>query len=187
MAYWGAEASRDVYEQLVPVAEPTSAPSLEVIEGGGRDARARRAVSASFVRTVRIALVAVVLAVAVGGLRVALSCVTLEHLQHVGELRSEVSSLEDMNADLEIERSLEASSQRIVGIATETYGMVLATDVEQIAVAYADATDETQDASAEQALAQDAAEAVEQQGEESSLQDATPVVAAVGTPSEDGR
>ena len=67
MAYRGAGAASLAYDQTQEEYYLREvAPSFEVIEGGGLDARARRGVSAAFVARVRI-VVAVVLAVVLVG------------------------------------------------------------------------------------------------------------------------
>lgn len=135
MVYEGAEALRLEGAQARsarPYGAPVAAPSFEVYEGGGLDARARQGVDSTFISRVRMVAIVVLAVVIVGAFRVALSAATVNSLQASLGLRSKVESLQNMNAELEIERSVESSSQRIIAIATQNYGMVYASDVDTI-------------------------------------------------------
>ena len=135
MSNGGSEAVRLDYMQTANTREQrVAAPSWEVIPGGGLDARARRGVSPEFVRALRLAVALVVALVLVGGARVALSAATVSALETTQTLQSKVSEAQDTNDALQIERSVDASSQRIVRIATENYGMVRASSVDDIAL-----------------------------------------------------
>lgn len=135
MAYQGAEAIYLRGAQAQPARpERQAAPSFEVLEGGGLDARARRGVDAIFVGRVRLCLIAVAVVVLIGSVRVALSAATVSILQEGSALREQVVDLQDTNAELEIERSVASSSERVVAIATQAYGMVHASNVETIDV-----------------------------------------------------
>jgi cell division protein FtsL len=135
-------------------------------------------------------VLAVVLLVAIGGVRVALSAATVSSLETTSSLRSEISDAKDLNSELQIERSVDASAQRIIRIATENYGMILATNVDSISIgsaqqastndqsdsaesgqAASDATDGQQDASTDassDAGSSDAADADSGESSESS-------------------
>lgn len=133
MSYQGAEALRLAgvqtqmgHPQRVP------APSFEVIEGDGLDARARQSVDTVFIARMRACICVVLFVALIGCLRVALSAATVTALEEGSTLRQQVSELEDLNAQLEVERSVDSSTQRIVAIATQAYGMVYATDVDTI-------------------------------------------------------
>ena len=135
MIYEGAEALRLEGAQARsarPYSSPVAAPSFEVYEGGGLDARARQGVDSTFISRVRMGALVGFAVVIVGAFRVALSVATVHELQASSGLRSKVESLQNINAELEIERSVESSSQRIIAIATQNYGMVYASDVDTI-------------------------------------------------------
>ena len=135
MSNEGSEAVRLDYMQTAQTREQrVAAPSWEVITGGGLDARARRGVSPEFVRALRTVIALVVALVLVGGARVALSAATVSARETTQTLQSKVSEAQDTNDALQIERSVDASSQRIVRIATENYGMVRASSVDDIAL-----------------------------------------------------
>lgn len=191
MRYDGSEAIRlDGAEVRQPQRRPAPQPSFQVLPGGGLDARARRGVDPQFVAHLRLCVLAVVLLVAIGGVRVALSAATVSSLETTSSLRSEISDAKDLNSELQIERSVDASAQRIIRIATENYGMVLATNVDSISIgsaqqastndqsdsvesgqAASDATDGQQDASTDassDAGSSDAADADSGESSESS-------------------
>ena len=135
MSNGGSEAVRLDYMQTANTREQrVAAPSWEVIPGGGLDARARRGVSPEFVRGLRLAVAFVLAFTLVGGARVALSSATVSALEATQTLQSKVSEAQDTNDALQIERSVDASSQRIVRIATENYGMVRASSVDDVAL-----------------------------------------------------
>lgn len=191
MRYDGSEAVRlDGAEVRQPQRRPAPQPSFQVLPGGGLDARARRGVDPQFVAHLRLCVLAVVLLVAIGGVRVALSAATVSSLETTSSLRSEISDAKDLNSELQIERSVDASAQRIIRIATENYGMILATNVDSISIgsaqqastndqsdsaesgqAASDATDGQQDAStnaSSDAGSSDAADADSGESSESS-------------------
>ena len=191
MRYDGSEAVRlDGAEVRQPQRRPAPQPSFQVLPGGGLDARVRRGVDPQFVAHLRLCVLAVVLLVAIGGVRVALSAATVSSLETTSSLRSEISDAKDLNSELQIERSVDASAQRIIRIATENYGMVLATNVDSISIgsaqqastndqsdsvesgqAASDATDGQQDASTDassDAGSSDAADADSGESSESS-------------------
>lgn len=191
MRYDGSEAVRlDGAEVRQPQRRPAPQPSFQVLPGGGLDARARRGVDPQFVAHLRLCVLAVVLLVAIGGVRVALSAATVSSLETTSSLRSEISDAKDLNSELQIERSVDASAQRIIRIATENYGMILATNVDSISIgsaqqastndqsdsaesgqAASDATDGQQDASTDassDAGSSDAADADSGESSESS-------------------
>lgn len=142
MRYEGAEAYRleSVQKNRAHSYEAQlSAPSFEVYEGGGLDARARQGVDSRFISRVRALFLLAVVVVIVGSIRVGLCAATVSVLQVTSGLQSKVESLKDINSQLEIECSVAGSSQRITSIATQNYGMVYASEVDTIKLAPADA------------------------------------------------
>ena len=103
-------------------------PALDVVEGGGLDAQAREGVSSRTLSLARNAVIAAAVLVALGLCRVGLSVATMELLESTTEIRTQISELEDDNAQLDITYSILASSSRITRIATQNLGMVLAED-----------------------------------------------------------
>ncbi len=162
MRYQGSEAF-DMDYAIAPGEERESrrAASLEVLTGGGLDARARRGVSREFVGQLRNILVIAAALIAIGAVRVFLSTATVATLSANTALRSEISDARNLNSELKIERSVLASNSRIARIATQNYGMVLST--EALTVKVGDAAEaevaEQAAAEAEQAAAEQAAAA----------------------------
>ena len=129
----GSEAYRLDNIELEPQREGyAGATTFRELRGGGLDAEARRPVGEGFLAVLRKAVVAVLCVVAIGSARVALSAATVSALEATQTLQSKVSEAEDLNSDLKIERSVDASSQRIVRIATENYGMVHTVSVDEV-------------------------------------------------------
>ena len=128
MRYQGSEAywmeTAEPRRELAP--EPGRA-SLEVVEGGGLDARVRRGVSARFLARFRVALLAVAVLFVLGAARVALTSGTVRLLQENSSLKTQISEVEASSSDLKIARSVLSSNSRIARIATQNLGMVLAT------------------------------------------------------------
>ena len=121
MRYQGSEAYKlDWAERRRERREAQSAPSFEVVSGGGLDARARAGVSPQFVARVR-AVVLVAAALIVLGITVSL-------LSANSELSAQVEETQSFNEQLRIQRSALASNSRISRIATQNYGMVLSGD-----------------------------------------------------------
>lgn len=132
MAYVGSEAFRlenvdRAYEQQ------QVRPAFDVIEGGGADARVRRGISEGFLFRVVITLVAVSAFVLAGVARVSLTTLTVSELSENGTLESQIAEFESTNSDMRIECSILSSSSRINKIASQNYGMVLATEHEILA------------------------------------------------------
>ncbi len=131
--YYGSTAY--AYDALPQEGVPErQAVRLEVIEGGGLDAQARRAVSPGFVRIVRRAMLAFALIAVLGAVRVAMTTQTVVLLNNNLALRSDIAAAEQVNSDLKIERSVLSSSTRITRIATQNYGMVYAQNRDRIAL-----------------------------------------------------
>ncbi len=125
MRYQGSEAySMSVERQY----QERPQPSLEVVPGGGLDARARAGVSPLFVARLRVALAVAAVLITLGVARVALSAATVSLLQESAELSTQISEAQTLNNELRAERSALASNSRISRIATQNYGMVLSTE-----------------------------------------------------------
>lgn len=129
MRYQGSEAySVETAERRRERLERQARPSLEVVSGGGLDARARAGVSTAFVARVRVALVLAAVLICMGMARVALSAATVSLLQSNADLSAQIEDAQALNSDLRIERSVLSSNSRISRIATQNYGMVLSTE-----------------------------------------------------------
>ncbi|MDI9589724.1 MAG: hypothetical protein QM302_01515 [Acidobacteriota bacterium] len=129
MAYQGSAAYRiDAYQDAwgTPVRRP-----LSVHEGGqGRLARTNAPASASAL--VRVALTLGLAFGILGGVRVALTTVTVNLLREVATAQATVEQAQVTRTELQVERSALSSADRIQRIATENYGMAYATDVDTI-------------------------------------------------------
>lgn len=127
MRYQGSEAY-DIHAAAQEQRELRSAPSFEVVTGGGLDARARAGVSRQFVRRLCAVLAVSAFLVVLGVARVALSSATVASMQAAADLSTQISEAETLNEELRIERSVLSSNSRISRIATKNYGMVLSTE-----------------------------------------------------------
>lgn len=125
MRYQGSEAYNMSVERQY---QERLQPSLEVVPGGGLDARARAGVSPLFVARLRVVLAVAAVLITLGVARVALSAATVSLLQESAELSTQISEAQTLNNELRAERSALASNSRISRIATQNYGMVLSTE-----------------------------------------------------------
>ena len=121
MAIWGAQTVR--IDEFEYARERERAAELDVVRGGGIDARVRQGVSHRFVTIASYVMATVALLVALGVCRVALTTVTVSQLRSNVSLRSSIETAQKVNADLRIERSVLSSSSRICRIAEQNYGM----------------------------------------------------------------
>lgn len=101
--------------------------SFEVVSGGGLDARAREGVSPVFVARLRAVVVAAVVLIALGMVRVGISAATVSLLRENVSLGTQIEEAESLNEQLRVQRSALSSNARISRIATQNYGMVLST------------------------------------------------------------
>lgn len=124
----GTEAVRLDYAEQARAPERGGRPSFDVVEGGGIDAMARRGVSDAFVALSRVAVVSIVLFVALGISRVALTTAAVTCLRANVETQSAIEAARSYNSELRVERSVLCDTNRIVRIATENYGMAPACD-----------------------------------------------------------
>ena len=99
---------------------------LSVHRGGGLDAQARKGVSAGFVHTIQVVLLAVFVIFGLGIARVAITAQTNSLLRQNAEMENAIAAMGDTNDSLRIERSSLRSRERIVTIATDNYGMHVA-------------------------------------------------------------
>ena len=111
---------------------PSRRKRLSVHTGGGLDAQARKGVSAGFVHTLQVVILAVFVFFALGAVRVAITTQTVTLLSDNASMRAGIEEMRDRNDSLRVERSMLASSERIVAIATANYGMHLAAASESI-------------------------------------------------------
>ena len=107
---------------------------FEVVEGRGLDARVREGVSHDFRTRVRIVLVCMVAVLVLGALRVGLLSASVASLQHSTALRAQIEEAENLEAELKVEHSVLNSTARIERIATQNYGMVLASETATITI-----------------------------------------------------
>lgn len=174
MRYQGSEAfDMDYAVALGAERESRQAASLEVLTGGGLDARARRGVSREFVGQLRNILIIACALIAIGLVRVYVSAATVTTLSANSSLRSAVTDAKNLNNDLKIERAVLASNSRIARIATQNYGMTLSTDALTVKVG---------DAAEAEAAEQAAAEAAEQAAEQQAVAEAEAALAAASEP-----
>lgn len=124
MRYQGSEAFDLDMQTSAHEEEPRRARSLYVVQGGHLDADARRGVSDRFVRNARLVVVAVVVLCVLGALRVFLTANTVALSQNNLKLQTEIRQANELNDELQAERSLLSSASRIKKIATQNLGMV---------------------------------------------------------------
>lgn len=147
MRYQGSEArnlEREDYGR-----ERELRPSFSVVEGGGLDARARRAVSEGFLSRTRVLVCIACTLIAVGAICVALSAAAASCLGRNVDLRDQIQQAERVNGELQVQRSQLSSSARIDRIATENYGMVRATTSDTIDLSNQDGASDAAQASAD--------------------------------------
>ncbi len=121
------------YETYAP-AYAYDEPYLELVEGTRTLERSRAQVQ-SWTGIIQAVVIAVVTLILVGIARVGIYTATVNVLQESSQLRSEIRDAQALSGSLEVEGTRLASIDRIGSIATDTYGMVLAKDVEVIYVA----------------------------------------------------
>ena len=131
MLFQGNAAYELAYQDVLeaPVREP-----LSVHQGGGLDARTDNEAMSSLAKLIKVGIVITVLFAVLGGVRVALTAETVTLLEQVRTARDTVAAATDTRTELQIERSALLSSDRIQRIATESYGMVYASDVDTISI-----------------------------------------------------
>lgn len=121
----GSEAVRlDAVERRR--ARESARPSLTVVSGKGLDARVRQGVSPQFLARIKMVSVVVVALVMLGAVRVALCSQTVSVLEANASTRTDIKTATALEDDLQVQRSVLSSNARIMRIATENYGMVLA-------------------------------------------------------------
>lgn len=139
MLFQGNAAYELAYQDVLeaPVREP-----LSVHQGGGLDIRSNAEAMSSLFRIIKIAIVLTTVFAVLGGVRVALTTQTVTLLEQVREAKTTLANETDTQTELQIERSALLSSDRIQKIATESYGMVYASDVDTISIDTGDAADD---------------------------------------------
>jgi cell division protein FtsL len=138
---------------------------FEVVEGRGLDARVRQGVSYEFLRKIKMVLMVAAVVIVIGLVRVGLSAATVTSLQRCSTLRSDIEEAQSLEDELRAEKSVLSSSSRIEKIATQNYGMTLATD--SVTITLDDAEDTASD------VAGDAAATEETSGDQSASDDAS--------------
>lgn len=108
--------------------------SLSVMDGGNRAPRTYNETSPLVTLAIRFAVIFAVCFVVLGGARVVLTTATVSCLREVNAVESEVADAQLTHTELQVERSVLSSADRIQRIATENYGMVYATNVDSITV-----------------------------------------------------
>lgn len=166
MGYMGSEATRFDYDMMGATPQREGSSSLQSVRGGGADARARQGVSAQFVARFKYAMIAFVAIAALFVARVGVYSVAVGVLADNATMRTELKQTTNLTNDLRIQRSVLSSTQRIDRIATQSYGMVLATGAEQMSASSAD------EAASTEATAQDQADAEQASADVTAKQDA---------------
>lgn len=130
MAYMGSEATRlDAPERG---RHTHSGPALEVVEGAGLDAEVRRGITRRFWGLWRAGIALAVCLACLFGVRVAVLSAAVSVLSENSSMRSQLKQANAQLDGLQIERSVLASNSRVERIATQTYGMVEASGIEQM-------------------------------------------------------
>lgn len=131
MRYQGSEArSLDAAErgQLGRNARRQGAPSFDVVEGRGLDARVRRGISPQFRACVAMAAIAIVCILLGAFARVVITTAAAGTLTANEELRTEIRDARSTEKDLRVTSAMLSSESRIERIATQNYGMTRAGD-----------------------------------------------------------
>lgn len=191
MAYMGSEAQNlDNYREANL---PQEAPRpLRTLEGAGADAQARAGVSVAFLQKLAIFGVALVVVSVLSVARVGVFAAAASILQTNSSIRSELKEARTLEDDLLVQRSILSSASRIDRIATQSYGMVKASETEQMVAGANSATYEAEQAQAaadaEAQAEADAAAAEEQAAAEAEAakQEAADQMAAVEQTQGDG-
>ena len=131
MRYQGSEArSLDAAErgQLGRNARRQGAPSFDVVEGRGLDARVRCGVSPQFRARVTVAAVLIACVLLVDFARVVIMTAAAGTVSANEELRTEIRDARSTEKDLRVTSAMLSSESRIERIATQNYGMTRAGD-----------------------------------------------------------
>ena len=132
--YDNAARRYDVAMPARPQREPERRREFEVVEGRGLDARVREGVSRDFLGKVKLVLVCMLAVLILGGIRVGLLAASVASLQQSTILRSQIEEAENLEVELKVEHSMLNSTARIERIATQNYGMVLASETATITI-----------------------------------------------------
>ncbi len=128
MSYVGSEAYSLDAERGRSEYEARRA-SFGVVDGGGLDARARRAVSSQFLSVVARVMAVAFVVMALGICRIALSTMTVSNLRANESLRTQISEARQTGDTLRAERAVVSSTSRVTRIATQNMGMVKASSL----------------------------------------------------------
>ncbi|MGI6755653.1 MAG: cell division protein FtsL [Atopobiaceae bacterium] len=129
--------SQEAYELFAtePWREQNQADShspFVVVEGGHLDADVRRGVSPVVITRVKLIVAAAIVLFVLGCIRVSLSVATVNLMQQNQVLKDDIAQVQAANMDLDVERSLLSSKDRIARIATQNLGMVYSTQDETL-------------------------------------------------------
>lgn len=130
--YQGSEAVRLDVAERGRLHQRIERPSFEVVEGAGLDARVRSGLPAQTVARLRMAAIAIVALALLGVLRVGILTQTVGILSQNTSMRTELKQARAQQDNLSIEHSVLANGTRIDRIATQSYGMVKATESEDM-------------------------------------------------------
>ncbi len=126
--YDTSEALR--YETQGFSAQPEQRPEFIVHDGAGLDARQHEGVGAAFLANVKfLAAVAAVL-MTMFVVRVVIANATVVTMAQVNTVKSEITRLQDVGSELQVEYSILTRGTRITEIATTQYGMSDPVDTE---------------------------------------------------------
>lgn len=104
-------------------AEPQRRQRMSLIVSGGLDAEAHKGVSKGFIFGLQVVLLAAIVFFSLGAARVAITAQTVELLRDNASMKTSIEQMARENDNLRIERSSLSSSERILAIATDSYGM----------------------------------------------------------------
>ena len=152
MMYQGSAAYQLDYRQAqtLPVRRP-----LSVVEGGRNSRRASQTASAP-ARALALVLALGVCFAVLGAIRIAFTTATVTSLRQIERAESSLAEEQATMTELQVERSVLSSADRIQRIATQNYGMVYASEVDTVVIDLE--TTEAGEGSAEAAQAEDADE-----------------------------
>ncbi len=163
MANMGSEARSFDFYTSEATPQYGNASTLEQVYGRGLDSRERAGVSAQFLARFKLAM-GIFLAVAVLCVaRIGVYSAAVGVLADNASMRTELKTATDLADDLRIQRSVLSSTQRIDRIATQSYGMVLATGTEQMSTAASDNASSSDDATSTDVAEQGASDAASQE------------------------
>ena len=130
MMYQGSAAYQLDYRQTSAL--PARRP-LSVVEGG-RGSRSASQASAAPARALALVLALGICFAILGAIRIAFTTATVTSLRNIERAESTVAEERATMTELQVERSVLSSADRIQRIATQNYGMVYATEVDTVVI-----------------------------------------------------